>query len=385
VRDLLEPKERPRSDDNPSMGPHLGAVRVVAVERLGRHAAAWDQLAELAPLPSPFLRSWWLSATAGPHSRFVLVLRGREERVELLGGLAVDVRRWAGLPVVAPMGPDGLAVDHLDLLARPGWVTEVQAAIRRWLWRPGSRLVDFPGVAATHRLGPVLGSRTQTTDFEEAPWTPLPGDYSAFVKARLPGIMRNSIRRSSNKLNRVGPLRFRVSRPADVDRCLPRLRELHTAQFSPDSGLIREFDAFSAAARLGVARGELQLFELVVGESVVAIDVAFSVGDRFSYYQGGRDTRDSYSGAGTVLMARGIEWASDAGYTEVDFLRGTEPYKQLWAAHSRPLQRLRAGVGPGGLAALGLRKLVDAEATRQIARRVPIPAIGSIRVHRSQR
>ena len=382
---MVEATERPLRDDNLSMGPHMGAVRVVAVEQLGRHAAAWDQLAALAPLPSPFLRSWWLSATAGPHSRFVLVLRGRDEWVELLGGLAVEERRRGGLRVIQPLGPDGLAADHLDLLARPGWLTEVQAAIRRWLWRPGSRLIDFPGVAATHRLGPVLGGRAQTTDFEEAPWTPLPGDFTAFAKARLPGIMRNSIRRSSNKMNRVGTLQFRVVRPADVDRCLATLRELHTAQFSPQSGLIREFDAFSTAARVGVVRGELQLFELVVGESVVAIDVAFSIGDRFSYYQGGRDTSDRYSGAGTVLMARGIEWASDAGYTEVDFLRGTEPYKQLWAAHRRPLQRLRAGVGPGGLAALSFRKLVDAEATRRIARRVQDTPIASIRSHRSQR
>ena len=53
----------------------------------------WDQLVDLSPLASPFLRSWWLRGTQASATRFLLVVA--EDR--LLGGLALDEGRMLGL------------------------------------------------------------------------------------------------------------------------------------------------------------------------------------------------------------------------------------------------------------------------------------------------
>jgi CelD/BcsL family acetyltransferase involved in cellulose biosynthesis len=340
--------------------------RVRVTDRLGADAAAWDRLVERCALPSPFLRSWWLTAVAPPAGAcFVLVHSGDA----LVGGLALERRRLPWLPALVHLGAGPLSPDHLDLLAAPGEEQQVIEALGRWLRRRGSRLVDVAGVAEGNRLHAVLGRRAVVTVEEAAPYVELSGDPDAHL-ATLPPIMRNSIRRSTRKLGRLGEVAFRIVEPADLDAALLRLRSLHAGQFGDDSGLIREWDRFCAAARAGHGAGELRLFELRVGDEVAAVDVAFTVAGRMSYYQGGRSLEERHSGAGTVLMANGFRWASSAGMSEVDFLRGTEPYKMQWATHTRRLLRLRLGVGPRGRAAMAAIRVREASATRAAGRRV---------------
>ncbi len=372
---------------------------VLRVERsLGPWADAWDRLLDASPLPSPFLRSWWLGAMADADSRYLLVTEGETTEGEttegettegetLLGGLAVDVRRRAGVEIVGPLGERGFAPDHLDLVARPDRAGDVASALARWLRRPGSRLVEFPGVGVTSRLAEVLGPRVEEVEIEQAPWVPLPEDFATFTRTAMPGIMRNSIRRSGNKLARNGEVRF-VPLHADdpaFETTLARLLALHGAQFGEGSALVREADRFRAAVAAGLDRGEMKIFPLYVGEAIAAVDVAFSVAGRFSYYQGGRSTAAEHSGAGTVLMARGIEWACDTGHREVDFLRGAEPYKLGWGAdRRRPVLRLRAGFGPGGVAALRVLQAREDERVLRQGRRVKA-ALAPIRTRLRER
>jgi CelD/BcsL family acetyltransferase involved in cellulose biosynthesis len=346
--------------------PASGQVEVRVLERLGGHADEWDRLVDLAPLPSPFLRSWWLESVAQDvTARFVLVL----DAGRLIGGLALEETARRGIPVLRMLGSGPLSPDHLDLLAAPGREAEVGAAVTGWLRGARSLLVDLTGVAEHHRVGGVFGTSAVVTDEDEAPYARLPGDYEAYLET-LPPIMRNSIRRSGRKLARRGEVRFAVVERGDLEAALSRLRHLHTAQFGAESGLLPEFDRFAAAVRAGHPRGEIRLFELWVGDEMAAVDVAFTVAGRLSYYQGGRDLADHFSGAGTVLMARVVAWACAAGLTEVDFLRGTHAYKTQWARECRRVLRLRVGIGAAGQAVLGLDRLREAPAIGVLGRRV---------------
>ena len=80
-------------------------------------ASQWDRLVDSSPLPSPFLRSWWLTGTGGPRPRFLFV-------VEVTGFWAAwHWRReldWA-CPCLRIMGDGALCPDHLDLLVAPGY------------------------------------------------------------------------------------------------------------------------------------------------------------------------------------------------------------------------------------------------------------------------
>ena len=51
----------------------------------------------------------------------------------------------------------------------------------------------------------------------------------------------------------------------------------------------------------------------------------------------GADPAYSRFGVGTLFISSVIEWAIRKGYREFDFLRGDEPYKQLWATGSTEL------------------------------------------------
>jgi CelD/BcsL family acetyltransferase involved in cellulose biosynthesis len=357
--------------EGPAVGtaPQVSAaspVELLVTDRLGDHAEAWDRLVALAPIPAPFLRSWWLEAMALRGDACFLLVTARGD---LIGGLALERRRALGLPVLRALGAGPLNPDHLDLVAAAGQEGVVAAALRTELHRRGSRLIDLAGIAVGHRLQPALGDRPLVTEDEEAPWVPLPATYDEY-RATLPPILRNSIRRSTNRLARQGDVAFRVVGSPDVERSLARLRVLHAEQFGPDSGFIEEFERFSAAARAGHPLGEIRLFELWVGDQVAAVDVAFTVCGRMSYYQGGRSLDDRFSGAGTVLMAGGFEWACGSGLREVDFLRGTEPYKTQWAPQRRRLVRVRVGVGAAGSAALRAARLRESPRVRSLGRRV---------------
>lgn len=107
---------------------------------LGELGVAWDALVDASPLPSPFLRSWWLEAGAGPEPRFVLVMDGDA----LVGGLALEEDRVLGVPRLREMGPL-LGADHLDLVAAPGRADQVVGALADWFASRRPLLVDLVG------------------------------------------------------------------------------------------------------------------------------------------------------------------------------------------------------------------------------------------------
>ena len=53
------------------------------VSRLGQWATQWDQLVDASPLPSPFLRSWWLTGPADPAATSCWSSTGRASSVAL--------------------------------------------------------------------------------------------------------------------------------------------------------------------------------------------------------------------------------------------------------------------------------------------------------------
>src|SRR5205807_1596939 len=75
-------------------------MRVSVTNVLGAYADAWDSLVESLPIPSPFLRSWWLDAAAGSRPCIVLVL----QRDRLVGGLALESDRHVGIERLRLLG-----------------------------------------------------------------------------------------------------------------------------------------------------------------------------------------------------------------------------------------------------------------------------------------
>ena len=324
-----------------SQGPSL-----LVLDDLGRWAPQWDQLVNVSPLPSPFLRSWWLTGTGLAQRRFVLVVA--DDR--LLGGVALEERRRLGLPCLTMLSAGPLCPDHLDLLATEGHEDAVVSGVAAWLRRPGMRLIDLEGIYPDSRLIKALPGRVRREPLAGAPWAPLSVEASAYIAARPPGF-RRTLQRASARLAADG-VTHRINRGASAVLALGVLRQLHSAQWGDRSRFLPSFDRFAAGCRLGTEFDEVAVHELALGGNVIAIIVTFEVAGRLSLYQSARLTERRWRNAPSVLLAAIITDACERGFAEVDFLRGDESYKSNFAPERRELLRLRAANGAVGRAAL---------------------------------
>ncbi len=159
-------------------------------------ASQWDELVDTSPLPTPFLRSWWLAGTSGSARHFLLVV----DDARLLGGLALEEHHLVSS--IRMMG-DGSAPDHLDLLAVPGHEPTVVSLIADWFCRPGGRLLDLKGIRAGSRLIEALPGRVRREPLAVAPYARLPESAEAY-RATLPSQFRRNLRSSADRLAAQG-------------------------------------------------------------------------------------------------------------------------------------------------------------------------------------
>jgi CelD/BcsL family acetyltransferase involved in cellulose biosynthesis len=333
----------------------MAPLSLLDVPHLDGWASQWDRLVDSSPLPSPFLRSWWLAGTvrSGPH--FLLIV----DDATLLGGLALEEPHPTA--TIRMMGY-GSASDHLDLLAAPGHEAEVIRLLGAWLGRPGARLLDLRGIRAGSQLIEALPGRVRREPMAVAPFTPLPVSAEAY-RLTLPSQFRRNLRRSADRLGAEGVI-HRTIRGHAVLSSLDTLRELHYAQWGDDSKFLPNFDRFVTACAGGSAVDEVVVHELVRGDLVVATVMAFEVAGRVSLYQSARLTDPRWRDATTALLAAIIGDACDRGFKEVDFLRGEEPYKGRFAPNHRELSRLVASTGfVGGLGRVSLVAHAHTKAT----------------------
>jgi CelD/BcsL family acetyltransferase involved in cellulose biosynthesis len=339
---------------------------VLVLPQLDGWAGQWDRLVDLSPLPTPFMRSWWLTGAGGPRRHFLLVVQDGA----LLGGLALDQGRWFGLPCLRVMSGGPLCPDHVDLLAAPGEETTVARLAGAWLRRPGTRLLDFSGIPADSLLSTMLTTvlaRVHREPVAAAPWAPLPADAQVYLAAR-PTKFRRNLRQASARMKAAG-VAHRMHRGPSALRSLADLRQLHEAQWGTGSRFLPSYPRFAAACRLGAEADEVAVHELTTGDTVVAIMVTFEVAGRLSLYQSARLTDFRWRDATALLLAEIIADACTRGFAEVDFLRGEEAYKANFAPERRELVRLLAANGRAGRAALaaGLAARRAKHATTRLA------------------
>ena len=318
----------------------MASPTLLDVTDLGDWSIPWDRLVDASPLPSPFLRSWWLSGTGGSGRHFLLVV----DQAQLIGGLALEQHN--PISSIRVMGDGSLCPDHVDLLAAPGQESAVVGVLRNWLCRPGSRLFDLRGVPAGSPLAGVLPGRVRREPVAAAPFALLPESPEAF-RATLPAQFRRNLRKSGARLEDEG-VYHRVIRGPAILASLETLRELHRAQWEGRSQFLPVFDRFVAGCTGGIAVDEVVVHELATDDLVVAIVLAFEVAGRVSLYQSARRTDPRWRDVTTALLAAIIDDACVRGCTEVDFLRGEESYKGRFTTTQREMCRLVAAKGVTG-------------------------------------
>jgi Acetyltransferase (GNAT) domain len=316
--------------------------RLLVLPELGRWASQWDELVDLSPLPSPFVRSWWLTGTVGPP---VLLSPARTGWTPL-GGLALEEGRRLGAPPFRMMGAGPLCPGHLDLLAAPGQQDAVVRAVGAWLCRRGARLLDLEGLRGGTRLMAALPGHVRQQP-DAAPWTLLPADAKSYLAARPDSAGRSAAPRAA--WQRKG----RSFAPTEASRrCGPsRPSGSFTA---PSREPAPGFCPASTASRLPAALRRSSMRWRCMSSwrpkpPPRLLSPSRSRGE-WSLYQNARLTDFRWRDATPVLLTAIITDACSRGFTEAGFLRGDEAYKSNFAPERRELLWPQAANGRTGQA-----------------------------------
>ena len=327
-------------------------LRTEVRDHLGVLRDAWDPLVGTMPLPSAFLRGWWVDHASTGTPAVICCFDGDV----LVGGAAFELDRPGRGPLsverVRMLGQGPLAPDHLDVVANPDRAAAVAAAVVGWLSRPGSRVVDLDGLAADGALAAALvAAGGPVIDRVGAPFASLPDTGEEYLASR-PGKLRSTAKRTRKRLEGEGAT-VRTVGADDAARALDDLSRLHDGRWADGSEFLSAWTRFAAAAADGLAHGDVRISELVSAEGeVVATELDLLAsgpgGTSLAFYQAGRRTEHEWRGAGTALKAAVVMDACDEGVSEYDLLRGDESYKSDWAEGRRELVRVRTGFGTLG-------------------------------------
>lgn len=334
---------------------------VECIERADQFAALadeWEGLLALSPRPSiflswPWISSWW--EVYGERRRLV-VLTVREAGGRLAGLLPAHISeriafRWLPVRTLAFLGQgEGIAADHMDLLAEPSRAAEVAGALAGWLCAPraGWDTLELtavaPDSAVVRHLGPELAvrrlRRQAVTPHSRCPYFALPEDAGSFWNA-LSSSFRKNLRRYRRKTEEEFKTQLRRCEDRrDLATAMSELARLHNLRKN-QQGLPGKFEdaRYQRFHELVSGRmfdlGRLALYSLVLNGRWAAAEYCFQYGGVLYEYQTGFDTEFERYGAMNVLDSYVVEDAIGRGLTEVDLLRGEEAYKQHWTKTAR--------------------------------------------------
>jgi CelD/BcsL family acetyltransferase involved in cellulose biosynthesis len=319
-------------------------------------ASDWMNLFQRAECNNIFLSFEWLSqwwAHFGQNFRlFVVTVRKNNGHLVAVAPLYIS-RGWEplGLRKLGLLGDRFVGSDHLGFLVDETYLPEALTSIRNFIFdqRKEWDFIEFtsasPDSIALTQFQNMLDA-AQMTIYRNAsslcPYFQLPCGTEEYWSSLRPKLRKN-IKYQTRSLQREGELNFvTVDDASEMDRALDdllRLHQLRSERRGRNSTFLdgKVVPFHRAALQALGAQGGARIFFLELSGKRIAALYGFSAGSKFCYYQSGADPAYSRFGVGTLLISSVIEWAIRNGYREFDFLRGDEPYKQLWATGSTEL------------------------------------------------
>jgi CelD/BcsL family acetyltransferase involved in cellulose biosynthesis len=337
-----------------ALGSDAEEIRTVHIDstlRFTELRSAWDSLLQSSEAASPFLtwewlHAWWTHLSGSSALRLLKVDAGNRPIAIAPFRLTTGVAR---LPCLDMLGTGDAGSDYLDVITRSGFEAEALDAIERSVVAQGTplRLTHLASSAAAAGVVSRLERRgwTQvTTPGGISPYIPLAGHTWDSYLATLGASHRANVRRRLRALEQKFDVQFeRVTGDHERRDALERLTQYHQSRF--DSGgtafCTAALCAFhDEATRRFLDRGWLRMFVLRVNGATAAVLYGFLYNRTFYFYQHGFDDSYQQYSIGLVLMALSIRAALEEGAAEFDMLWGTEPYKFLWARHTRELHNV---------------------------------------------
>ena len=320
--------------------------------------------------PGPFQsRAWlrhWAEHRGAGLETFTIVVDGGATVAPL--GRA----RVAGLRVLRLLGSGDSDFNGLISTrdADAAWDSVIRELARR---RREWDLLHLHSVAERDAILPALarhlGRPGSARLYEACPYIRLADSWAQFIGARKR--LRGEVGRWTRRLEEMGPLTVRSVKapvPEDVLDVIVDIErnswkwEHGNAAFKPGSQ--RDF----LFAVLRDADAPVRVWTLSVGDRVAAFGIVLEGVTRWCFYLAAY--RQEFKNAGSMLLARLVEGAHNAGCATLSLLRGALHYKYDWANDSEDVYEIVCASNPlGQLGALAYQARWRA-ATSPLIRRV---------------
>jgi CelD/BcsL family acetyltransferase involved in cellulose biosynthesis len=383
----------PGTDDEGSETPSTTRRRLILeqipFDEIDR--ATWDRLAAGNPWATPFStwafhRAWWDAYATNAHEETLVVrdavagaggpvaivpLMHRHEVEPTDADRRTTIRHVPGSRLIE-VPPTAKAIffgasyhaDYATILASPGDLPSVAGVVADHLAEPSAdpshpRPWDVVDLRRLRCGDPTAEELARAFRIREAahgwnvdleredvcPVATLPdgGTLDDYLST-LGKHTRHEFRRKLRRAHAAGEVRLTDS--TDPLRDLDRFIDLHQRRWG-DDGLFRPTEGGRQSRvflrrlfELFGAEGPLKLAFLTVGERTIASGISVETGERLFYYNAGIDPDARELSPGVVMAAMYVQRAIELRIPQLDFLRGSEPYKYDWGAEDEPIQRL---------------------------------------------
>jgi CelD/BcsL family acetyltransferase involved in cellulose biosynthesis len=322
-------------------------------------APEWNNLLAESITNSPFLRfeylaQWWQTRGGGewPNAKLALITAREDDRLIGVAPLFHAANR-DGEPALLLLGSIEVS-DQLDLIVRPGDLTRFARELLRYLAQdyPAPfvaldwyNLPDTsPTLAAVKAAAAGGGWSYHEEVYLPAPFIPLVADYEAYL-GTLDKKQRHEIRRKVRRAEESpdGTRWYIVDDGARLEAEMDSFLALMAMDQSKSDFLTpRMKEQMKATARAAFHEGWLQLAFLEADGEKACGYLNFDYAGRIWVYNSGLDPRFMDLSPGWVLLAYLVQWASEHGRSEFDFLRGGEDYKYKFGGRDRFVMRMTA-------------------------------------------
>lgn len=327
-------------------------------DALASYRDAWNQLLQESASVVPFLTfdyldAWWGTRGGGEwsvDSQLVVVAAFDDEKLVGVAPL-FHGENILGKPALMFLGAVEVS-DFLDFIVRPGDLARFLSGLIDFLLNndgiPAWDVLDLYNLLEESPTLKVLeveaeqrGWAHQKINLQPSPYLPLSKGFDAYL-AGIDGKQRREIRRKLRNFESSfvdGELVF-----AEDPDTLHEEVEAFLAMMAQDPNK-RDFltDAMREhlhnTAQVAFENGWLQLAFFTIDGEKAAANMAFNFNERLWLYNSGWawDFRE-YS-PGWLLLTHLIQWATENGIQELDFMRGGEGYKYKFGGVDRHVWR----------------------------------------------
>ena len=313
----------------------------------------WNDAVDRAAVPHPFLRhewmrTWW-DAFAGEAQHLHILTVKRDGCICAIAPLMFERAQMYGMPVRRlrflqndhTPRTDVIVADHVEDSYRALWHA-IQDGGSRW---DVLQLSQIPGDSISRdrfrKLATDGKRHTGVWASGAAPYLQLSSSWETFARG-LNSKFRQNLRNRLGRLSHLGEPTFEVV--ADPDA----IREARTdAQRLEDSGW-KTTEGTAIASDKSVERFYtlltdratecpwLRLLFLSVGGRRIATAYAAVYANRLFLLKTGYDPEFAKCSPFKLLTYFAVQHACEQGYSELDFLGDTEPWKLEWTSTTRP-------------------------------------------------